>query len=89
MNRTWFTPGLPGPPSPGVSQRSVGLCLCPLNYVKTKMALAPLQSGQTLAVLVDADGARNVPDSVAKDGHEIVSVTQSENTYRIFIRKRG
>jgi TusA-related sulfurtransferase len=75
--------------APADAEKDFRGVLCPLNYVKTKMALAPLRPGQTLAVLVDADGARNVPESVAKDGHEIVSVTQSENTYRILIRRRG
>lgn len=61
---------------------------CPLNYVKTKLALAPLRSGQTLAALLDGEGARNVPDSAVKDGHEIVSITTQGSGTRVVIRKR-
>jgi sulfite reductase (ferredoxin) len=61
--------------------------VCPLNYVKTKMALGLLKSGQTLSVLLDENGARNVPESAAKDGHEIRSVTQDGGAWRVIIRK--
>jgi sulfite reductase (ferredoxin) len=61
--------------------------VCPLNYVKTKMALGLLKSGQTLSVLLDENGARNVPESAAKDGHEIRSVTQTGGTWQVVIRK--
>ena len=60
---------------------------CPLNYVKTKMALGQLKRGQTLSVLLDGNGARNVPDSAAKDGHEIVSITPEGADTRVVIRK--
>jgi hypothetical protein len=40
------------------SQSGVG---CPLNYVKTKIALGGLSAGQVVAVLLD-EKARNVPE---------------------------
>ena len=61
--------------------------VCPLNYVKTKMALTPMQPGQTLSVLLDENGARNVPDSAVKDGHEILSHTREGVHHRLIIRK--
>lgn len=61
--------------------------VCPLNYVKTKMALGRLQTGQVLEVLLDEQGARNVPDSAAKDGHEVLAVDQEEKFWRIVLRK--
>ena len=63
--------------------------VCPLNYVKTKMALEQLKPGQTLSVLLDANGARNVPDSATKDGHEVVSITPEGSASRILIRKKS
>lgn len=61
--------------------------VCPLNYVKTKMALTPLKPGQTLAVLLDEAGARNVPESAAKDGHAILATARVGAHWRIVIRK--
>jgi sulfite reductase (ferredoxin) len=75
----------PGPPiDREVDFRGV---TCPLNYVKTKMVLEKLGSGAVLAVLLDADGARNVPESVRKDGHEVLSVEQEGRRWRVLIRK--
>ncbi|XHR30235.1 MAG: sulfurtransferase TusA family protein [Chthoniobacteraceae bacterium] len=61
--------------------------VCPLNYVKTKMALGTIKSGQVLSVLLDEAGARNVPESAAKDGNEILSVAQEAGAWRVIIRK--
>ncbi len=63
--------------------------VCPLNYVKTRMALEKLKPGQVLAVLLDDDGARNVPESAAKEGHDVRSISQVENHWRVEIRKAG
>lgn len=62
--------------------------VCPLNFVKTKIALEQMKGGQTLAVLLDEEGARNVPASAATDGHEVLSVTREGDHWRVLIRKR-
>lgn len=85
----------PATPAPAASGKLADLekdfrgIVCPLNYVKTKIALDQLKPGQTLAVLLDANGARNVPDSAAKDGHQIVSITPEGTNTRLIIRKKG
>jgi sulfite reductase (ferredoxin) len=61
--------------------------VCPLNYVKTKMALGKLNAGQVLAVLLDEKGSQNVPTSAANDGHEVLSVTREAQHWRVAIRK--
>ena len=61
--------------------------VCPLNYVKTKMALGTIRPGQVLQVLLDEQGAKNVPESAAKDGHQILAVTPDAGHWRILIRK--
>jgi sulfite reductase (ferredoxin) len=63
--------------------------VCPLNWVKTKMALQKLKSGQTLAVLLDEKGAQNVPASAANEGHEVLSVGREGGHWRVIIRKHG
>ncbi|GAB4289210.1 MAG: hypothetical protein Kow0090_01840 [Myxococcota bacterium] len=60
---------------------------CPLNYVKTKMILAQLKKGELLSVLLDRQGARNVPESAEQDGHEIVSANQESDYWRVIIKK--
>ncbi|MHB0937133.1 MAG: sulfurtransferase TusA family protein [Armatimonadota bacterium] len=62
---------------------------CPLNYVKTKMSLGRINTDQVLAVLLDGEGAKNVPASAASDGHEIVSLTQDGGHWRVLIRKKA
>jgi sulfite reductase (ferredoxin) len=60
---------------------------CPLNYVKTKLALERMDEGQTLAILLDEEGAKNVPASAASDGHEVLSVEREDNHWRVVVRK--
>jgi sulfite reductase (ferredoxin) len=61
--------------------------VCPLNYVKTKLALEKLSTGQILAVMLDEAGSRNVPASAAGDGHEVLSIIPEEQHWRVIIRK--
>ena len=62
--------------------------VCPLNYVKTKLALGQIEPGQTLLVLLDEEGARNVPESAAQDGHEVLSVTREGSHWEVLIRRK-
>ena len=63
--------------------------MCPMNFVKTKIALTPMQSGQILEILLD-DGApiENVPGSVKNEGHTILSTEKVENYWKVLIRKK-
>lgn len=63
--------------------------LCPINYVKTKLKLEEIDSGETLEVLLDdGEPIKNVPASVRQDGNQILSVEQtSEGNWRVVIKK--
>jgi sulfite reductase (ferredoxin) len=64
--------------------------LCPMNFVKTKIALAPLQSGDLLEIWLD-DGKPidNVPGSVSLEGHSILRQEQTpEGYWKVVIRKK-
>ena len=63
--------------------------MCPMNFVKTKIALTPMQSGQILEILLD-DGApiENVPGSVKNEDHTILSTEKVENYWKVLIRKK-
>ncbi len=63
--------------------------VCPLNYVKTKLALEQMGAGQVLSVLLDEEGARNVPASAGEDGHEVLSVAREDDYWRVVVRKGG
>ena len=65
--------------------RGVG---CPMNFVKTKVALSQIQNGQVLEILLD-DGApiENVPGSVAAEGHTVLSRVQVAHHWQVRIKK--
>jgi sulfite reductase (ferredoxin) len=59
-----------------------------MNFVKTKIELSSLKSSDLLEVWLD-DGApiQNVPGSVRNEGHEVLSVTQAEDYWKVLIKK--
>jgi tRNA 2-thiouridine synthesizing protein A len=62
--------------------------ICPLNFVKTKLALEELAAGELLEVIIDeGDAMLNVPRSVKEEGHKIIKVTPLGETYRLVIEK--
>ena len=83
--------GGPSSPAPQAvsadSSRDFRGVICPLNYVKTTMALGSMQGGQTLEVLLDEEGAENVPESASKDGHEVLLKERRGDHWRVLIRK--
>ena len=60
---------------------------CPLNYVKTKLLLEQMASGQVLSILLDEEGGRNVPESAQQDGHEVLSTKKEGDYWRLILRK--
>ena len=62
--------------NPETPQHSINLrgIKCPLNFVKTKLALEKLPVGAILEVWIDADSesAINVPSSLSQEGHEVL-----------------
>ena len=62
---------------------------CPMNFVKTKMELSKIGSGDVLEILLD-DGAPidNVPKSVAGEGHTVEATTKEGNGWRVRIVKK-
>jgi len=61
---------------------------CPMNFVKTKIELSSLKSGDLLEVwLDDGQPIQNVPGSVRNEGHEVVSLIQVEDYWKLLIRK--
>jgi TusA-related sulfurtransferase len=47
---------------------------CPLNFVKTRLALEKLSLGEVLEVwiLADSQSSLNIPNSIRQEGHAIL-----------------
>ncbi|MBI5573032.1 MAG: sulfurtransferase TusA family protein [Elusimicrobia bacterium] len=62
--------------------------ICPMNFIKTKLALEELKNGQILEVVLDdGEAIRNVPRSVKEEGHQIIKVKNLGKTFKILIKK--
>lgn len=63
--------------------------VCPYTFVKSKLALEEMESGQVLRVIVDNPGsAANVPRSLNSEGHSILEVTKLNDTdWAITVKK--
>jgi len=64
---------------------------CPLNFVKTKLALEKLAVGDVLEVWIALDGesAINIPNSIRQEGHMVIKTETylSEHYQQLFIQK--
>lgn len=63
--------------------------ICPMTYVKTKLKLETLRSGEVLEVtLRDGEPLMNLPRSVKEEGHKILDIRQKGDFYTILIEHR-
>ena len=54
--------------------------VCPITFVKTKVALEELENGQVLEIkLNDGEPIQNVPRSLKDEGHKVVHVSRTED----------
>lgn len=63
---------------------------CPMNFVKTKLALEEMGPGEVLEVILDeGEPMRNVPRAVKEEGHRIVRVEPLDGgaAFSLFIRR--
>ena len=63
--------------------------VCPVTFVKAKVALEELEAGQVLRILMNnVEPVQNVPRSLKDEGHQILKLTKNYNVaYSLFIRK--
>ncbi len=63
--------------------------VCPVTFVKAKVALEELDDGEILAVRMnDGEPVQNVPRSIKEEGHQIMKLLDNEDgTYTLFVRK--
>ena len=65
--------------------------VCPLTFVKAKVAIEELDDGEVLAIRMnDGEPVQNVPRSVKEEGHQILKLLDNEDgTYELIIKKVG
>jgi TusA-related sulfurtransferase len=64
--------------------------ICPMTFVRTRLALDRLAPGQILSVtLRGAEPLRNVPLSAGRQGHAVLAETASEDGTTTLMIRRG
>lgn len=65
--------------------------ICPITWVRTKLALETLETGEVLEVLVnEGEPLRNIPGSAKDEGHKVTAVRPAaDGTYVLLIRRGG
>jgi TusA-related sulfurtransferase len=63
--------------------------VCPYTFVKSKLAIESMESGEVLEIILDhAPAAENVPRSLSNEGHEVLEVKQiSPREWRVIVQK--
>jgi tRNA 2-thiouridine synthesizing protein A len=62
--------------------------VCPMNFIKTKLKLEEMQSGQVLEVTLDGgEPIRSVPRSLEDEGHHIIGVERFEDAFKLLVKK--
>jgi TusA-related sulfurtransferase len=62
---------------------------CPMTFVKTKIELSKLQTGDTLEVLLtEGEPLTNVPKSASEQGFKVLDISHvKDNVHKITIEK--
>lgn len=63
--------------------------VCPVTFVKAKVALEEIDDGQSLAIRMnDGEPVQNVPRSIKEEGHQILKLNANEDgTYTLIVKK--
>ena len=63
--------------------------VCPVTFVKAKVALEELDEGQILSIRMnDGEPVQNVPRSIKEEGHQILKLDDDEDgTYTLYVKK--
>ena len=65
--------------------------VCPVTFVKAKVALEELDEGQVLSIRMnDGEPVQNVQRSIKEEGHQILKLDDNEDgTYTLYVKKVG
>ena len=63
--------------------------MCPMHLLKLEEMIKEIEPGQVLEILTDYDGAlEDVPGWCDKHGHEFIGIDETEDFYKLYIRKK-
>lgn len=63
---------------------------CPVNFIRSKLALETVPPGQWLEVFLDAgEPDRLVSEGLSGDGHRVTAEPAPEGGVRLLIRRQG
>lgn len=65
--------------------------VCPITFVKAKVAIEELDDGQILEIKMnEGEPIQNVPRSLKDEGHKVVQViNNNDSTFSVFVEKDG
>lgn len=65
--------------------------VCPITFVKAKVALDELDDGQILSIKMnDGEPVQNVPRSIKEEGHQVLKLLKNDDgTYQLIVKKIG
>ena len=62
--------------------------ICPMTFVKTKLKLETMDTGQILEVtLREGEPLANLPKSVEQEGHRVLEIYKEDPFYKILIER--
>lgn len=61
---------------------------CPTNFVKAKLALEMVDTGETVEILLDeGEPVKNVPRSLKAEGHKLLGLLEQDGYYVLTLEK--
>lgn len=65
--------------------------VCPLTFVKAKVAMEELDEGEILAIKMnDGEPVQNVPRSMKDEGHQVLELNDNgDETYTLYVQKKA
>ena len=62
--------------------------MCPMHLLTIEEQVKVIETGQTLAILTDYDGAlEDIPEWCEKTGNEFLGIYEDDDHYKFYIRK--
>lgn len=62
---------------------------CPNNFVRAKLRLEEICSGEILEIIIDdGEPIKNVPRSIKEEGHEILKAEKIDSYWKLVIKKQ-
>lgn len=62
---------------------------CPMTFVRVRLALDRMSSGEVLLVLLKGDEPlRNVPRTATEQGHAVLGMTEADGVSRLLLRRK-